>query len=364
MDLTIERNQLAEAVASVAPGLPARPLHPVHAGMLVTAMDGLVQFTASDGQVVMNAMTEAEVTTEGSWVFPRVLAEVTKALPAGEVRISAENFTASLACGKARFTFPVQQGRDFPYPSLELPCIGEVDGPEFRMALRKVLPALDQHNATTAMTAVLMRVDADVIRFVAADHYMIAVSECEWELHNESVEYCDEEDRRILIPGKAAERIARTDGVRLVICLDGNRIQVRSGGLSITSTTLGEKFPAWEKAMGSGTQWTKLPEGTRDAVKRAALTLGEKEAVMLDFDQIALTVKADGARGGFMETFSVNRDGSGDWDYDGDPVNVSIGHQLLLQALNWCDEVCVREGKPLLLRSRGVKYLVQVRRGA
>lgn len=365
MDFTIDRNQLAEAVASIAPGLPPRPQHPLHAGMLVTAVDNLVQFTASDGQVVMNCMTEGGVSTEGSWVFPRVLAEIAKVLPAGDVRIRVENFTASLACGKAVFTFPVQDGSLYPFPSLELPVVGEVDGPEFRMALRKVLPALDSNNATTAMTAVLLRVDTDAIQFVAADHYMIAVSECDWELHNESVEYCDEEDRRILIPGRVAEKVARTDGVRLAICLspDGNRVQVRSGGLSITSATLGEKFPAWEKAMSGEGEWIRLPEDLREAVKRAALTLGEKEAVMLDFDQIALTVKADGAKGGFMETFSVNRDGSSDWDYDGSPVNVSIGHQLLLQALGWCDEVCVREGKPLLLRGRGVKYLVQVRRG-
>ena len=352
MDLTIERNQLAEAVASVSPGLPARPQHPVHAGILVSVLGEIAQFTVTDGQVVMNCITDADSHAGGRFIFPRVFAEVAKALPAGEVRISVENFTGSLACGKARFTFPVLDGRDFPLPPLDLPVVGEADGPEFRMALRKVLPALDSNNATTAFTAIQMGFNiAGDITLVAADHYMIAVAECEYDLLA---------DRRpapyILIPGKVAEKFARTDGIRLAICLDDNRIQVRSGGLSVTSALLDEKFPAWEKAMGSGTQWTKLPEDLRDAVKRAALTLGEKEAVMLDFDQIALTVKADGTKGGFMEALQ--------WDYAGGPVNLFVGHQLLLQALGWCDEVCVREGKPLLLRGRGVRYLTQIRRGS
>lgn len=355
MDLTIEQNQLAEAVTSIAPGLPSRPQHPLHAGVLVSSADNLVQFTSSDGQLVMNCITEAEVSTEGAWVFPRVFAEAVKALPASEVRISAGNFEASIACGKARFTFPVQEGSLYPFPALGLPVIGEVDGPEFRMALRKVLPAVDGNNATTALTAVLMRVDTDAIQLVAADHYMIAVAGCGWELHNEGVEYCDEQDRRILVPGRAAERFARTDGLRLSVCLDGSRVQVASGGLSITSTTQGERFPPWEKAMGQAGQWTKLPPELPEAVKRAALALGEKEAVMLDFDQIALTVKADGARGGFTEALA--------WDYGGGPVNVRVGHQLLRQALAWCDEVCVREDKPLLMRGKGVRYLIQVRRG-
>ena len=358
MDLTIERNQLAEAVSSVTPGLVLRPQHPHHAGILVTAMDNLVQFTASDGQVVMNHIAEAEVTEEAAWVFPRVFTEIAKLLPAADIRIQVENFTGTIAGGKARFTFPVLPGKDYPFPSLALPVIGEMDGPEFRMALRKVLPALDASNATTALTAVLMRVDTDVIHFVAADHYMIAVSECAWECHNEGIEYCDEEDRRILIPGKMAEKFARTDGVRLALCLDGNRIQVRSGGLSITSTTLAEKFPAWEKAMSGEGEWTRLPEETREAVKRAALTLGEKEAVRLNFvPPDGLIVATDGAKGSFAERLPM--------EYEQEPgVTMSVGHQLLLQALSWCDEVCVREGKPLLLRGRGVKYLVQVRRGS
>lgn len=352
MDFTLERNALAEAVSSVAPGLVPRPQHPHHAGILVTAMDNLIQLTASDGQVVMNHIAEAEVTEEAAWVFPRVFAEIVKLLPAADVRIQAGNFTGTIACGKARFTFPVQPGKDYPFPSLSLPVIGEVDGPEFRMALRKVLPALDANNATTAMTAIQMIVSpVGDIQLVAADHYMIAVADCDMDLAD-----CDFGDQKVLIPGKVAEKFARTDGVRLAICLDGNRIQVRSGGLSITSALLDEKFPAWEKAMGGEGEWTPLPEDLREAVKRAALTLGEKEAVMLDFDQIALTVKADGAKGGFMEALP--------WDYDGGPVSVQVGHQLLSQALGWCDQVCVREGKPLLLRGRSVRYLVQARRGS
>ena len=358
MDLSIERNQLAEAVASVTPGLPARPQHPLHLGMLVSAADGLVQATASDGQVVMNAMTEGEVSTEGSWVFPRVFAEIAKVLPAGEVRIRVENFTASLACGKAVFTFPVQDGSLYPFPSLSLPVIGEADGPEFRMALRRVLPAVDGNSTLPVLTAVLMRVGEDSIQFVATDRYMIAVSECGWELHCEGVSYCDKEARRILIPGRVAEKMARTDGIRLAICLDKNMVQVRSGGLSVTSTTLGEEFPPWEKVMGSGEQWTKLPGDLREAVKRAALTLGEKEAVRLSFvPPDGLIVTADGTKGGFIERLPV--------EYEQEPgVTIHVGHQLLSQALSWCDEVCVREGKPLLLRGKGVKYLVQVRRGS
>ena len=77
---------------------------------------------------------------------------------------------------------------------------------------------------------------------------------------------------------------------------------------------------------------------------------------MLDFDPIALTVKTDGTKGGFTETFSA------DWEYSGEPVNIRVGHGLLKDALAYCDEISVEKGRPLLFRGRGCRWLTQIRR--
>jgi DNA polymerase-3 subunit beta len=350
MKFSCDRDDLFAAVTASAQGLPARPQHPVYAGILVSARGEVVQLTASDGFTVCNCITDAETEEDGRLLFPRVFTEIVKELPKGKVEIQTPGGTGVVTGGKSRFTVPLLPGGDFPLPSLELPLLGEVDGPEFRMTLRKVLSAVNRNSATPALTAILMQAEPGMIKMVATDHYRLAVADCDIDLAD-----CDYEGRTFLLPGTVAEKAARMEGVSMALAQDGNMIQVRSGGFTITCPQVSGKFPKWDIILSMGEQWTKLPEGLGDAVRRAALTLGEKEAVMLDFDQIALTVKTDGSKGGFMEAFA--------WDYEGGPVNVRVGHSLLKDALAWCDEISAEKGRPLLFRGRNCRYMTQVRRG-
>lgn len=348
MRFSCDRDDLFAAVTAAAQGVPSRPQHPVYAGILVSARGEVVQLTASDGFTVYNCITDAETEENGRLLFPRVFTEIVKELPKGKVEIQAPGGTGVVTGGKSRFTVPLLPGGDFPLPSLELPLLGEVDGPEFRMALRKVLSAVDRNSATPALTAVLMDVEPGLIRLAATDHYRLATADCD-------MGFSEYERKQILLPGMVAERAARMEGVSMTLAQDGNMIQVRSGGFTITCPQMGGKFPKWDIILSMGEQWTKLPEGFGDAVRRAALTLGEKEAVMLDFGQMALTVKTDGSKGGFMEAFA--------WDYEGGPVSAMVGHSLLKDALAWCDEISVEKGRPLLFRGRNCRYMTQVRRG-
>lgn len=355
MRFTADRNALAGAVASAAQGLPARPQNPLQAGLLVSNQQEIVQVTASDGFTTFNCIADAESEEDGTFVFPRVLAEIARALPAGEVRVTAGAGTGVISCGKSSFTVPVADGKGYPFPSLELPVTAEVDGPGFRMALRKVLPALDLNSVTPAFTAVRMEVGLN-LGLVATDSYTIAVSDCDADVTD-----CDHEGKVVLLPGRVAEKAARMEGARMALCLDGSTVQVRSGGFSITCPQLSAKYPRWDIILSMGEQWAKLPEDLGDAVKRAALTLGEKEPVSLSFaaqtDELPgeLVVSTDGSKGGFTETFGFD-------EYKGPPVTVRVGHLLLRDALNWCDEVSVEIGRPLLFRGEGVRYLVQTRR--
>lgn len=358
MKLTIDRNKLAEAVTSAAQGLSSRPSSPVHAGLLVSAVGEMAQFTASDGFTAYNCITDAESGADGQFFFPRVFTEIVRTLPGGEVGILAEKGIGTVTCGKSRFTFPVLPGTEpggYVIPNLDLPLLGEVDGPEFRMALRKVLPALDLNSVTPAFTAVRMEVGLN-LGLVATDSYTIAVSDCDVDVTD-----CDHEGKVVLLPGRVAEKAARMEGARMALCLDGSTVQVRSGGFSITCPQLSAKYPRWDIILSMGEQWAKLPEDLGDAVKRAALTLGEKEPVSLSFaaqtDELPgeLVVSTDGSKGGFTETFGFD-------EYKGPPVTVRVGHLLLRDALNWCDEVSVEIGRPLLFRGEGVRYLVQTRR--
>lgn len=353
MDFIADRNDLAMAVAAVAPGLPARPVNPAHLGVLVGALGEVAQVTAADGASVLNCVFDAETSENGQFVFPRIFPEVAKSLPGERVRIQVEGLTGTVTSGKTTFTFPVIPGGNYPFSLLDVPVIGEVDGPEFRMALRKVLPAVSRDNPLPALTAVMLYLDIGKLMLAATDKYALAVAECDFTSHSEGLEFADPGDRQVLLPGRMAEKIARMDGAVMSLGLDKNRIQVRSGGLTLTCPQVDGKYPQWNMILSLGDQWTQLPDGLADSVKRASLTLGDKEAVVLDFGD-ELTVRSEGSKGGFAESFPV--------DYNGEHTIVRVSPSMLSDALAWCGEVCVEQGRPLVFRGHGTRYMIQVRR--
>ena len=104
MKIVIERDVLAEAVAWTARALPARPTVPVLAGIRLQAGQEL---TLSSFDYDVSAQATVPVTTESEGsvlVSGRLLAEISRSLPAKPVHITAEDGRAILTCGSATFT--------------------------------------------------------------------------------------------------------------------------------------------------------------------------------------------------------------------------------------------------------------------
>ena len=90
-------------------------------------------------------------------VSGRLLAEITKALPAKPVDIAAVGAHLELVCGSARFTLPTMPVED--YPSLpEMPeSAGTVDAAAFAAAVAQVAVAAGRDETLPMMTGVRMR---------------------------------------------------------------------------------------------------------------------------------------------------------------------------------------------------------------
>ena len=104
MKIVLERDVLADAVAWTARALPARPAVPVLAGIRLQAADDLV---LSSFDYDVSAQATVPVTTDeagSTLVSGRLLAEISRSLPAKPVHISAESGRAVLTCGSATFT--------------------------------------------------------------------------------------------------------------------------------------------------------------------------------------------------------------------------------------------------------------------
>lgn len=102
----IDRDQLAEAVAWTARSLPTRPSMPVLAGMrLEVTDDHRLKLSGFDYEVSAEVTLDLETGEPGVvLVSGRLLAEITRALPAQPVNFTLDGAKAVVTCGSTRFT--------------------------------------------------------------------------------------------------------------------------------------------------------------------------------------------------------------------------------------------------------------------
>src|SRR5256714_11676341 len=136
MKFRVERDALADAVAWTAKSLPSRPSVPVLAGVMVRVGAGVLTVSGFDYEVSSQVTTEVHADADGAaLVSGRLLAEITKALPAKPVDVAAVGSHLELVCGSARFTLPTMPVED--YPTLpEMPeTAGTIDAAAFASAV-------------------------------------------------------------------------------------------------------------------------------------------------------------------------------------------------------------------------------------
>ena len=116
MKFRVERDVLAEAVTWAARGLPTRPPVPVLAGVMLEAKDdGTLTLSAFDYEVSAQVSVAAEVSEAGTvLVSGRLLADISRNLPARPVDVVTQDSKVSVTCGSSRFTLLTMPVEDYP----------------------------------------------------------------------------------------------------------------------------------------------------------------------------------------------------------------------------------------------------------
>src|SRR6266511_1274015 len=152
MKFRVERDALADAVAWTAKSLPSRPSVPVLAGVMLRVSSGRLTVSGFDYEVSSQVSTDVQSDADGAaLVSGRLLAEITKALPAKPVEVAAVGSHLELVCGSARFTLPTMPVED--YPTLpEMPATaGTADAGGFAAAVAQVAVAAGRDDTLQAL---------------------------------------------------------------------------------------------------------------------------------------------------------------------------------------------------------------------
>ena len=357
MKIVLERDVLAEAVAWTARALPARPTVPVLAGIRMQAGEELV-LSSFDYDVSAQASVPVSTEEAGSaLVSGRLLAEISRSLPARPVHINAEDGRAVLTCGSATFTLLTMPEDEYPALPEMPPAAGTIGSDAFATAVSQSTTAAGRDDTLPALTGVRIEIEGDTLTLVSTDRYRLAVRELRWNPARPDL------TAAMLVPAKALADTARSltssAQVSIALALPGSEagqgdgmIGFEGAGRRTTTRLLSGEFPRYQsllpKTVNSAAE---LPVASlSESVKRVALVAERNTPVRLSFSSGQLVLEAGtGDEAQAEEVIEA--------DFSGDDLSIAFNPQYLLDGLTAIDSDTVRisftePGKPALLTGK------------
>lgn len=182
MRFRVGREALGEAVAWVARALPSRPVVPVLSGLLLQADDDALTLSCFDYEVSARVRIEADVKETGTALVPgRLLADITRSLPALDVEVASDADLVGLTCGSAEFSLVSLPVAEYPVLPDPPPAAGTVDGGVLAVAAAQVVPAASRDDTLPMLTAVCLDIDGGTLTLAATDRYRLAVRDVPWD---------------------------------------------------------------------------------------------------------------------------------------------------------------------------------------
>ena len=332
MKFRVERDALADAVAWTAKALPSRPSVPVLAGVMLRMTANTLRVSGFDYEVSSQVSVDVQGDADGAaLVSGRLLAEITKALPAKPVEIAAVGSSLELVCGSARFTLPTMPVED--YPSLpEMPeTAGTIDAATFASAVAQVAVAAGRDETLPLMTGVRLEIDGENIALLATDRYRLALRDITWRPDDPQAHM------QALVPAKTLADTAKTLGaaggqVTLAIARAGageGMIGFAGGTRRTTSRLLDGDYPKVRSLFPDHhiAQARVAVSALTEVVKRVSLVAERSTPVRMSFSEDGLIVEAGSSD-------DARASEAMDAVYTGEPMQAAFNPQYLLDGLS------------------------------
>jgi len=332
MKFRVERDALADAVAWTAKSLPSRPSVPVLAGVMLRVTDGRLHVSGFDYEVSSQVSVEVQADADGAaLVSGRLLAEITKALPAKPVDMAAVGAHLELVCGSGRFTLPTMPVED--YPTLpEMPSsAGTVDAAAFAAAVAQVAVAAGRDETLPMMTGVRLELNGTSLAMLATDRYRLAMREMEWNPDDPEISL------NALVPAKTLNDTAKTlgplGGEVIIALAQGNAGEGMigfAGGTRRTTSRLldGANYPPVRSLFPAShnAEARVSVAALVEVVRRVALVAERTTPVLLSFSEDGLVVEAGG-------TEEARASEAMEATFTGEPLTIGFNPQYLIDGL-------------------------------
>ena len=329
MKFVVERDSLVDAVNWVSKSISNRPITTALLGIVIDASEE-VTLSGSDLETSAKAKFKAEISQKGKVLVPgRLLAEISRALPAKPVSFVLEGSRVLVSAGSAKFTLPTLPLSE--YPTLpELPAAsGSLNSDSFATAVNQVAVAAGKDDSLPTLTGVFVEINKNQITLAATDRYRLAVRELTWSAQDANIETTSLLRARTL--ADAAKSLIGSTQVIIALApstTNEKLVGFISEGKTMTSRVLDGSFPPFRHLLPSESTADAIIEVAPflDSVRRVALVTDKTVPLRLNFSNNTLQLEAGtGDEAQASEKLDIN--------YKGEDINIAFNPTYLTDGL-------------------------------
>jgi len=329
MKFVVERDSLVDAVNWVSKSISNRPITTALLGIVIDASEEIT-LSGSDLETSAKAKFKAEVSQKGKVLVPgRLLAEISRSLPAKPISFVLEGTRVLVSAGSAKFTLPTLPLSE--YPTLpELPASsGNLNSDLFATAVNQVAIAAGKDDSLPTLTGVFVEINKNQITLAATDRYRLAVRELTWSAQDANIETTSLLRARTL--ADAAKSLIGTSQVTIALApatTNEKLVGFISEGKTMTSRVLDGSFPPFRHLLPSESTADAIIEVAPflDSVRRVALVTDKTVPLRLNFSNNTLQLEAGtGDEAQASEKLDIN--------YKGEDINIAFNPTYLTDGL-------------------------------
>jgi DNA polymerase-3 subunit beta len=295
MRVVCGKDELAEKLQVVGRGVSTRTTVQILAGIMLRAAAGRLHLSATDMEISVRDVLEAQVDEEGAVVVPgRLLVDIVRLLPPGEVTLEhrADEGVARLTCGAASYSLNTYGPEDFPrLPEIDPESAFAVEREAFLDTIGRVGRSASRDESRPVLTGILVRFEGDKLVMAATDSYRLSVKET-------ALSSGPGRELEAIVPARALQELARVgqpaEGDTIEVGVQENQIVFGVDGVWLTARRIDGQFPNYRQLLPEQFEAeVNLPrEELLDVVRRTGLLAQRKSPLRLRFDEGELTVSA------------------------------------------------------------------------
>lgn len=336
--VSCSRDELAQALQIVGRAVSSRAAVQILSGILVRAEQDKVLLAATDMEMSLRVSVAGQVSEEGSIVVPgRLLVEIVRLLPAGEVTLTHEvsDGMIGVASGSSSYRLNTYRADDFPrLPEVDPASLAAVPREALLETIQKVSRAASRDESRPVLTGILVQLAGDSLVMAATDSYRLSVKQT-------SLGYDTRQHLEAIVPARALGELVRVaqGGASdyVMIGVQENQVVSSIDGVLLTARRIDGQFPNYRQLRPESFEAEAVV--ARDellaAVRRMAVLSQRNAPLRLRFEEGSLTIQVQAQDiGEAHESLAVS--------YAGDLLEIGFNPDFLREGIESVDEPEVR----------------------